>query len=465
MNQSLNRSASALAMLGLLSSTAFAADGFKLRYPFQGSLGGEIVAPINQPGWFASLAVVGVDVKKLSGPDGNERQLSSSGSLSMPDVKADIIASAVATATATATTTATAQATASFTAAGQAAGLSGAALTAFVTPKVQAAVASAVATATATATAQATAQAALVPPGTTIGSFDAKTTVKLSQLQTNAAFVLGYAFEEMVGGGRIVATAQLPYATQLNRTLTTDNLLFNTTQAVGLTPVQAGFLNTSGIYNKVATGTQAGVISNLADFSKKNSANVSGQGDAELTAGWAYTKDAIKVVAGMTLALPTGDYNSSVGLLGPAGVAGVNIGFGNYYTLRPGVAVAYSPNPDWTIGAKASYGINTKNKDNDIKSGDYVGIDLAAVYKTPIGVIGPHFIYVDQVKDDKYGARSVNQSQTFGANRFNMQGAGLVFTTVIPGTDAGLTLSYMNTLDSKNALSGSFTMVRITKKF
>ena len=465
MNQSLIRSASALAMLGLMGSTAFAADGFKLRYPFQGSLGGEIVAPINQPGWFASLAVVGVDVKKLSGPDGNERQLSSSGSLSMPDVKADLIASAVASATATATTTATAQATASFTAAGQAAGLSGAALTAFVTPKVQAAVASAVATATATATAQATAQAALVPVGTPIGSFDAKTTVKLSQLQTNAAFVLGYAFEEMVGGGRIVATAQLPYTMQLNRTLTTDNLLFNTTQAVGLTPVQAGFLNTSGIYNKVATGTQGGVITNLADFSKKNSANVSGQGDAEVTAGWAYQKDAVKVVAGMTVALPTGDYNSSVGLLGPAGVAGVNIGFGNYYTLRPGIAVAYSPSSDWTIGAKASYGMNTRNKDNDIKSGDYVGIDLAAVYKTPIGVIGPHFIYVDQVKDDTYGARSVNQAQTFGGNRFNIQGAGLVFTTVIPGTDAGLTLSYMNTVDSKNALAGSFTMLRVTKKF
>ena len=144
MNQSLNRSASALAMLGLLSSTAFAADGFKLRYPFQGSLGGEIVAPINQPGWFTSLAVVGVDVKKLSGPDGNERQLSSSGSMLMPDVKADIIASAVATATATATTQATAQATAAATpvatAAGTAAGLSGAALTAFVAQRVQAAV-------------------------------------------------------------------------------------------------------------------------------------------------------------------------------------------------------------------------------------------------------------------------------------------------------------------------------------
>jgi hypothetical protein len=469
MNQSLIRNASALAMLGLMGGTAFAADGFKLRYPFQGSLGGEIAAPLNQPGWFASLAVVGVDINKLSGPDGNERQLAFSEPLPMPDAKADIIASAVATATATATTAATAQATARFTAEGQQRLLSGADLTAYVAPRVQAAVASAVATATATATVQATTQAALVPVGTTIGSFDAKTTVKLSQRQTNAAFILGYAFQEMVGGGRIVATAQLPYTTELSRSLRTDAPVFNTTQAVGLQQQQADFLISSGIYNKVAAVALAQgrdrVIPILADFSKKNSANVSGQGDAEVTAAWAYQKDAVKVVAGMTVALPTGDYNSSVGLLGQAGVAGVNIGFGNYYTLRPGIAVAYSPSSDWTIGAKASYGINTRNKDNDIKSGDYVGIDLAAVYKTPIGVIGPHFIYVDQVKDDTYGARSVNQAQTFGANRFNMQGAGLVFTTIIPGTDAGLTLSYMTTMESKNALSGSFTMVRLTKKF
>jgi hypothetical protein len=379
MNQSLIRSASALAMLGLMGSTAFAADGFKLRYPFQGSLGGEIAAPLNQPGWFASLAVVHIDIDKLSGEDGNHRGLSNSGVIKNP------------------------------------------------------------------ANAN----------GAPIGKFGSSATVSLKQQQTNAAFILGYAFEDLVGGGRIVASAQLPYTTQLNRSLTTDNFSFATTPTPPVPSIPA----------TVATQVEQGVKGILADFSKKNSANVSGQGDAEVTAAWAYQKDAVKVVAGMTVALPTGDYNSSVGLLGQAGVAGVNIGFGNYYTLRPGIAVAYAPSSDWTIGAKASYGINTRNKDNDIKSGDYVGIDLAAVYKTPIGVIGPHFIYVDQVKDDTYGARSVNQAQTFGANRFNMQGAGLVFTTIIPGTDAGLTLSYMTTMESKNALSGSFTMVRLTKKF
>ena len=465
MNHSLIKGASALALLGLAGSNAFAAEGFKLRYPFQGSLGGEIAAPLNQPGWFASLAIVGVDIKKNSGEDGNERQLSATDNLLMPDVKADLIAAAVATATATATTQATAQATPAATTAGTAAGLSGAALSTFVDQRVQAAVTTAVASATATATAQATAQAAIVPVGTTIGSYDAKTAVKLSQQMTNASLSLGYAFEQMVAGGRIVANIQLPYAMQLNRTAGTDAFVFNTTQAVGLTPVQAGFLNTSGIYGKVATATQAGVVTTLADYVKKNSANVSGQGDAELTGAWTYTKDAIKVAAGLTLALPTGDYNAGIGQIGPTSVAGVNVGFGNYYTLRPGLAVAYSPTPDWTIGAKASYGFNTKNKDNDIKSGDYVGIDLAAVYKTPIGVIGPHFMYVDQVKDDTYGDKSSAQSKGFGANRFNIQGAGLVFTTLIPGIDAGLTLSYMNTMDSKNALAGSFTMVRLTKKF
>jgi len=463
MNQSLNRSASALAMLGLLSSTAFAADGFKLRYPFQGSLGGEIAAPLNQPGWFASLAVVGVDIKKNTGADGNERQLSLSDKLPMPELT-QVISGAVAQATALATATATATATPLATTAGTALGLSGSALTDFVAWKVNGEVAKAVATATTQATAQARlivndANTAGYNAGKPIGSYDAKTSVKLSQQQTNAALSVGYAFDQMVAGGRVVANITFPYTAQLNRTAGTEPLVFNSTPAGAL----PGFL--SSVYGKASAEARGRLDTALAGYARDNSGSVSGQGDAELTGAWTYVKDSVKVAAGLTLALPTGDYNAGVGQVGANSVAGVNIGFGNYYTLRPGLAVAYSPTPDWTIGAKASYGFNTKNKDNDIRSGDYVGIDLAAVYKTSIGVIGPHLMYVNQVKDDTYGDKSSDQSKAFGANRFNMQGAGVVFTTLIPSIDAGLTLSYMNTIDSKNALAGSFTMVRLTKKF
>jgi hypothetical protein len=411
MNQSLIRSASALAMLGLMGSTAFAADGFKLRYPFQGSLGGEIAAPLNQPGWFASLAVVGIDSNKNSGSDGNDRQLP------LPAQSVGVPSNV---------------------------------------------------------------SVPNVPSGNIIASLSTKATVKLSQQQTNAAVIVGYAFEELVAGGRVVANVQLPYTTHLSRKVDVDPIVFNTTQApivsvpttTGLTAVQAGFLNqpvgsNPSAYNQITEGARGVARAKLANYANANSGKVSGQGDAEMTGAWTYVKDSLKIAAGLTLALPTGDYNKDAGQLGPTGdpISGVNIGFGNYYTLRPGLAVGYSPTPDWTIGAKASYGVNTRNKDNDIKSGDYVGIDLAAVYKTSIGVIGPHFMYVNQIKDDTYGDKSSDQSRALGANRFNMQGAGLVFTTLIPGIDAGLTLSYMNTLDSKNALAGSFTMVRLTKKF
>jgi len=425
MNQSLIRSASALAMLGLMGSTAFAADGFKLRYPFQGSLGGEIAAPLNQPGWFASLAVVGIDTNKNSGPDGNDRQLPlPAQSVPMPSL-ADLTNRGVSAANAAALT-------------------------------------------------------AVVPPGRNVATLSTKATVKLSQQQTNAAVIVGYAFEELVAGGRVVANVQLPYTTHLSRKVDVDPIVFNTTQApivsvptpTGLTAVQAGFLNqpvgtNPSAYNQITEGARGVARAKLANYGNANSGKVSGQGDAEMTGAWTYVKDSLKIAAGLTLALPTGDYNKDAGQLGPTGdpISGINIGFGNYYTLRPGLAVGYSPTPDWTIGAKASYGVNTRNKDNDIKSGDYVGIDLAAVYKTSIGVIGPHFMYVNQIKDDTYGDKSSDQSRALGANRFNMQGAGLVFTTLIPGIDAGLTLSYMNTLDSKNALAGSFTMVRLTKKF
>jgi len=56
----------------LISSTAsvLAADGFKLRFPLSGTLGGEIVAPLPSEGWVGSLAYTDIDIDKIGGSDG-----------------------------------------------------------------------------------------------------------------------------------------------------------------------------------------------------------------------------------------------------------------------------------------------------------------------------------------------------------------------------------------------------------
>lgn len=58
------------------ASQALAADGFKLRFPLSGTLGGEIVAPIPSEGWIGSIALTDVNVTGVNGNDGNSLKLS-----------------------------------------------------------------------------------------------------------------------------------------------------------------------------------------------------------------------------------------------------------------------------------------------------------------------------------------------------------------------------------------------------
>lgn len=62
--------ASALLGLSIVSTMGYAAEGFKVRFPLAGSLGGEMVAPIT-PGLFGSVVETYIDIDKITGPDGN----------------------------------------------------------------------------------------------------------------------------------------------------------------------------------------------------------------------------------------------------------------------------------------------------------------------------------------------------------------------------------------------------------
>ena len=211
--------------------------------------------------------------------------------------------------------------------------------------------------------------------------------------------------------------------------------------------------------NKILSGVSCAapvLQANVDALGRSASGNVSGIGDIEVTAGWQRQVEKMKYVVGATLAMPTGDYSSSV--------TAVNVGAGNYYTLRTGAAMAYQATENLTLGTRASLAFNTKNKDNNWRSGDFYVIDLAAAYRTPIGVFGPHVIRVEQYKDD-IGAKTILNTAMPGDNRFSSSGAGVFFTTLIPGINAGLNLSYMKTTEAKNALSGSFIQARLSKVF
>lgn len=367
------RAAAAALACAALAAPAGAADGFKLRFPLSGTLGGEIVAPV-KGGWFSSVAVTRVDVDKVTDDSGNQRLQAVAGTFATPTP----VAGAIRTAS-----------------------YSGAVL------------------------------------------YDAKITYTLVNL------LAGYTSTDTYGGGRLTAAVNLPYAFNFNRKVTlsgTTPTLSTLAPALTTPPLPAG--TAAAAQASSQAGFSAAYQASLAAQSAKATSEYNGAGDGEISAAWVYAQDGLKVVAGMTLVLPTGNYDAT----NPP-----NIGFGNYTTVRPGLGVAYQLASSLTLGARGSVGFNSRNKDNGVRSGDYGVLDLALAWRAPIGVFGPHFIKLQQFEDDDGG--------TLGPNRLLLTSAGVFFTTLIPGIEAGLNLSYMKVLKSANSLSGSFVQARLSKAF
>jgi hypothetical protein len=352
------------------AGTAYATEDFKLRFPLSGALGGEIVAPIDNPGWFGSTFLTSIKVDKVTDNEGNPRT----------QTKTTVLTNNPLT------------------------------------------------------------HALLLTPV----QYTARTNLDVKQTQTHVNLLIGYLTEPNYGGGRLSFIFNLPYTIQQERTA---KLSGETPTVTAVNPLHpAATATASAIQNNLNINYQAG----LANQSAGISGVTEGWGDAEITGAWVYRKDNMKLVTGVTLAIPTGKYNASETTL--------DTGFGNFYTLRAGAAVSTDVTPLWTVGAKASLGFNTRNKDTDIRSGNFAALDVAAVYRTSLGVVGPHFMHVQQFQNDSMGTSG---KAAFG--RFSANGVGAVFTTLIKPIDAGLNFSYMTMIDSKNALSGSFLQVRLSK--
>jgi len=299
--------------------------------------------------------------------------------------------------------------------------------------------------------AKAFSQAVTSPPSpiamTVSSSFSSSATVAVKQSQTVSNILLGYLTETEYAGGRLNLVVNIPYMS-LNRTFS----------LAGDTPILAPL--SSSVASPQAAAVAKGLQPNIqGQFALKyqaelaaNSTAASGSaadlGDMEVTGAWVRQTDDMKIIVGATLAMPTAKYDKNSVL---------NTGFGNYYTLRPGVAVSGRASENLTLGAKVSLGLNSPNNDNGVRTGNFFGLDLAAAYLTPVGVFGPHVMYVSQYEDDQGG--------TFGGNRFNATGAGVFYTTLIRPINAGLNFSYMQMLNTRNALSGSFVQIRLTKAF
>lgn len=159
-----------------------------------------------------------------------------------------------------------------------------------------------------------------------------------------------YITETLVNDGRLGFSATLPLIRQEN-----DIRLSATNLPAGLPPA-----------------TVAVVDSLLAQQSAARSGSKSGQGDLDMTAFVDWQGDDGRTALGVSVVAPTGSYQ--------AGRA-VNPGAGKFWTVRPLLIASRVWENGLELGLRATYSINTKNTETDVRSGQYLHVDWAGMYR------------------------------------------------------------------------------------
>lgn len=194
-----------------------------------------------------------------------------------------------------------------------------------------------------------------------------------------------YVSETLVGDGRLGFSASMPLVHQ------TTDVTLNAALPAGLTASQIAAANAL-----------------LAQASAAQSGSQSGQADAELAAFVDWQQDESRLVAGLAVVAPTGDYDQN---------RVVNPGTGKYWTLRPLLVAARAWDNGLEIGTRTTLSINSRNRDTDKRSGSYVHADWSAMYRLTdnwkFGLQG--FVLKQFTKDDGPGvADTGNKVQTLG---------------------------------------------------
>ena len=260
-----------------------------------------------------------------------------------------------------------------------------------------------------------------------------------------ASLALGYITEERFAGGQIIFGALLPFAQSAS-----DVLAIAPSPTLKWPyPAQPGDATKAMAQEQFQGQFAAGYQSRLSDLAALESGNITGMGDIELAAGWMLKDGPWKVRAGAAWVLPTGTYSAA---------SRPNIGFGNYHTLRPEVQATYLPSAKIAFAGKLIMGFNTRNKDNQLKSGDWFGLEAAAGYMTPMGPVGLHGVHIKQYQDDQ-------NNLMFGSSRLQLTGLGAFFTTRLPVINAIVTLQHMVTTSSRNARHSNYSQLRIVQQF
>jgi hypothetical protein len=274
-----------------------------------------------------------------------------------------------------------------------------------------------------------------------------------NQDQTQLNVVGGYLTAGKYGDGHVAFAINVPFIQQ-KRTFMVTQPAGALTPAATTPPLSAAIV---GQLNAGAAMANAQVQGKVLAAGANQNIETSGVGDTELSTVWVRHVDRLKVAAGVSLFVPTGSYDKN---------RGPNPGFGNFYTLRPGVAVTYNLNPKhtdaaWdagvTLAGRVSYGINTRNKDTDYKSGNFIYSEGGIVKVNGDWAYGLNVFSIQQISDD------TGSGATLGGNRYKTNGVGPFISFKLPGKDAGFNLQYSDNFGGRNAIVAKSLQLRFVK--
>ncbi|MBC3907332.1 SphA family protein [Undibacterium umbellatum] len=276
--------------------------------------------------------------------------------------------------------------------------------------------------------------------------------IGFDQPQTQINILAGYLTQSTYGDGHIAFAMNIPLIKQ-SRTFTA----VSPAGTVSPTPNPALPAALRGAINGVAAAANAQVQAAVASTLASQNADTSGMGDTELSMVWIKQQDRLKIAAGVSLFVPTGNYNKD---------RGPNPGFGNFYTLRPGVAVSYSLNPNhasevWdsgvTIAGRLSFGMNSTNKDTNYRSGNFVYAEAGIIKVSGNWAFGSNVLAINQITDDS------GTGAPAGGNRYKSYAAGPFLSYKLPGKEAGFNLHYSQSFGGSNALVSRTLQLRFIK--
>lgn len=289
--------------------------------------------------------------------------------------------------------------------------------------------------------------------------------IDFHQTQTQLNLIAGYLTESTYADGRVAFVVNVPLITisrSFSGALGTGTLV--TPSGTSLPPTFTMTIPGVGTINPT-NSANAGAQTEWNTKVAAQNGDVSGVGDTELSAVWIRHQDRLKVAAGVSLFLPTGVYDKA---------RGPNPGFGNFYTLRPGVAVTYNLNPNhkdasWdagvTVAGRISYGMNSTNTETDYRSGNFIYTEVGVVKVAGDWAFGANLLSTQQVTDDTgpvIGTSCLGSVDAAGC-RYKTYGVGPFVAYKLPGKDAGFNLQYNENFGGSNAVVVKSWQLRFVK--